>query len=35
MGGRVPMTENESKMPTALASVVVGELTAKEINWVE
>ena len=35
MGGRVPLTEHESKMPISLSSVVVGELTAREINWLE
>ena len=35
MGGRIPLTENHSSMPTSLESVVVGELTAREINWTE
>ena len=35
MGGRIPLSENESNIPSSLVSVVVGELTAREINWIE
>ena len=35
MGGRIVLTETESKMPASLGPVVIGELTAREINWIE
>ena len=35
MGGRIPLSEYNSQMPNYLATVVVGESTAREINWIE
>lgn len=35
MAGRVPITQNKAKMPRGLKTVVIGELTAKEINWIK
>ena len=35
MAGRTPISSTESYMPEDLRSVVVGEQTAKEINWLE
>jgi len=35
MGGRIPITENESHIPHRLASVVIGEATAIEIGWLD
>lgn len=35
MGGRVPLSQNRAKMPRGLKTVVVGELTAREIRWIE
>lgn len=35
MGGRTPITATEATMPARLRSVVVGPLTAAEINWIE
>ena len=33
MGGRIPLSAQQSKMPEALAEVIVGVYTAAEINW--
>lgn len=33
MGGRIPLTSNESVIPESLDQVVVGPLTASEIRW--
>lgn len=33
MGGRVPLHRARSRMPRSLQEVTVGELTAREINW--
>jgi len=33
MGGRIPLSEHQSRMPESLADVVVGSMTAAEINW--
>ena len=33
MGGRIPLSPQQSKMPESLAEVVVGVFTAAEINW--
>ena len=33
MGGRVPLSEQQARMPETLAEVVVGAFTAAEINW--
>ena len=35
MGGRVPVSAREAKIPTALRSVRIGAATALEINWTE
>jgi hypothetical protein len=35
MGGRIPLSPLEAKMPQALAKVAVGAYTAAEINWKE
>jgi len=33
MGGRIPLSAQQAKMPESLAEVVVGVYTASEINW--
>jgi hypothetical protein len=33
MGGRIPLSPNQARMPQSLAEVVVGPVTAAEINW--
>ena len=33
MAGRIPISENESKMPRNLGKTVVGHSTALEIGW--
>ncbi len=33
MGGRIPLSAQQAKMPESLAEVVVGVYTAGEINW--
>ncbi len=33
MGGRIPLSAGQSKMPEKLSDVVVGSFTAIEINW--
>ena len=33
MGGRIPLSAQQSKMPEPLGEVVVGAFTAAEINW--
>jgi hypothetical protein len=35
MGGRIPLTSQESVTPASLDQVVVGELTAAEIRWLK
>jgi hypothetical protein len=35
MGGRIPLTNQESVTPESLSQVVVGELTAAEIRWLK
>lgn len=35
MGGRIPVSENKSKIPSSLFEVTVGEQTAREIRWIE
>lgn len=33
MGGRIPLSETQFRMPQSLAEVVIGVYTAAEINW--
>ena len=33
MAGRIPVSQTQAKIPESLNDVVIGELTAKEINW--
>ena len=33
MGGRIPLSEQEARIPKSLDEVIVGEQTAQEINW--
>ena len=35
MGGRIPVNQQQSVMPRALSSVLIGKQTAQEINWTE
>lgn len=35
MAGRTPINQNKAQMPRGLKTVVVGELTAREIRWVK
>ena len=35
MGGRVPLSAHQAKIPTALRNVRIGGATALEINWAE
>lgn len=35
MGGRIPLTSNESAIPESLDQVVIGPLTAAEIRWIK
>ena len=35
MAGRVPISQYVSKMPSKLSRTVVGEMTAREIGWIE
>ncbi|HEY0635739.1 MAG TPA: hypothetical protein VGE00_10180 [Gammaproteobacteria bacterium] len=35
MGGRIPVTETKAAIPPTLDSVLIGELTAKEIRWIK
>ncbi len=35
MGGSIPVSEEECKMPDSLASVVIGDETAREIQWLQ
>jgi hypothetical protein len=35
MAGRIPITETHSEIPRNLKRVVIGEKTAREINWVK
>lgn len=34
MGGRVPITEDQARIPASLQEVLVGEATAREIGWI-
>lgn len=34
MGGRVPVSKERAEIPASLASVLIGETTAREIGWV-
>ncbi|MEY2854423.1 MAG: hypothetical protein RL030_1555, partial [Pseudomonadota bacterium] len=33
MGGRIPVTRQESEIPYSLEEVLVGPITAREIAW--
>jgi hypothetical protein len=33
MAGRIPLAGNEASIPESLQSVLIGEVTAREINW--
>jgi len=33
MAGRTPITENKAEIPAGLSDTVIGEKTAREINW--
>ena len=35
MAGRIPISQYESKIPSKLLRTVVGEMTAREIGWIE
>jgi hypothetical protein len=35
MAGRIPVTETRSEIPPNLKRVVIGEKTAREINWIK
>ena len=35
MAGRIALSEQKAKIPTSLKLTVVGEKTAKEINWIK
>ncbi len=35
MGGRIPKSSSSAEMPVSLRQVKVGELTAREINWID
>ena len=35
MGGRIPLSENKSKMPNGLNETVISILTAREVGWVK
>ncbi|MGK0270486.1 MAG: hypothetical protein ACI88H_001132 [Cocleimonas sp.] len=35
MGGRVPLSKSQAKIPISLKSVEIGSKTAKEIGWIE
>lgn len=35
MGGRIPKSASSAEMPVSLQQVKVGELTAREINWID
>jgi hypothetical protein len=34
MGGRIPRSRTEAEMPAGLGAVLIGDRTAREINWV-
>lgn len=34
MAGRIPISENKAEIPTGLNETLIGEKTAREINWV-
>ena len=33
MGGRIPLSPQQARIPQSLSEVVIGRLTAAEINW--
>ena len=33
MAGRIPLTENKAEIPAGLGETLIGEKTAREINW--
>jgi hypothetical protein len=33
MAGRIPITENKAEIPAGLSDTLIGEKTAREINW--
>jgi hypothetical protein len=35
MGGRIPVSEARTEMPTGMNEVSLGVETAREINWVK
>jgi hypothetical protein len=35
MGGRIPITASQAKMPESLSEVLISIYTAAEINWIE
>lgn len=35
MGGRIPLTASEAKIPVSLSQVVIGPVTAREIGWMK
>jgi len=35
MGGRIPLSPRRAEIPHSLKKVVIGETTAREINWIE
>lgn len=35
MGGRIPQSPTEAVMPESLKQVMIGDLTAREINWLD
>jgi hypothetical protein len=35
MGGRIPLSEGEAEIPESLDQVLVGAVTAREINWLK
>jgi len=35
MGGKIPLSENEIAIPRGLYQVIIGDKTAKEINWLQ
>jgi len=35
MAGRIPLSESRAEQPESLRQVVIGTLTAREINWIK
>lgn len=35
MGGRIPLSQREAEIPATLDSVLIGDVTAREIRWIE